>query len=324
MNTPTDKPLCPFCGGAIKQHIFPLFGDCPSCQVTLPMDTWRKRPVYSADAALQIVECANLLTWASWLESISPKAKGEIDSIATRLREIAQASAESFEEVHARYFKDLAPASADAPAPQATPSASAAETPRMKCRLCGRTVHEIKGFLQRVNEKGVAGIWECRPSCDTNITNEEAVLLAVSSGDLEKENLELKDSYLALTHEVAPLEAQLEIVTANRDHYKSLWEVLIASRERDKEEIARLTKERDEAVHYSTALKADLDDEVTRGDTARAQLKEARDALQHYKEGDEHADKEEFVAAASHYDEGDRIRDDLFSTAPPASQPQQP
>lgn len=267
MNTPTDKPLCPFCGGAIKQHIFPLFGDCPSCQVTLPMDTWRKRPVYSADAALQIVECANLLTWASWLESISPKAKGEIDSIATRLREIAQASAESFEEVHARYFKDLAPASADAPAPQATPSASAAETPTPRTDRYFGTVEIL--------EEGYAKMALTRAAKFTRT--------------LERE------------------------LTA-----------LHASRERDKEEIARLTKERDEAVHYSTALKADLDDEVTRGDTARAQLKEARDALQHYKEGDEHADKEEFVAAASHYDEGDRIRDDLFSTAPPASQPQQP
>lgn len=35
----------------------------------------------------------------------------------------------------------------------------------MKCRICGKSALEIKGYLERVNPKGVEGIWECRPSC---------------------------------------------------------------------------------------------------------------------------------------------------------------
>lgn len=54
------------------------------------------------------------------------------------------------------------------------------------CRLCGKGVQEINCFLTRVNEKGVPGIWECRPSCDTQISNEEAVLLAIASTEKEK------------------------------------------------------------------------------------------------------------------------------------------
>jgi hypothetical protein len=39
----------------------------------------------------------------------------------------------------------------------------------MKCRLCGKGPLEIGGYLQRVNEKGMPGIWECRPSCGANL-----------------------------------------------------------------------------------------------------------------------------------------------------------
>jgi len=49
----------------------------------------------------------------------------------------------------------------------------------VKCRLCGKPAHEIKGWLARVNEKGVDGIWECRPSCDANLTQDEALLAAI-------------------------------------------------------------------------------------------------------------------------------------------------
>jgi hypothetical protein len=51
---------------------------------------------------------------------------------------------------------------------------------RMKCRLCHRGANEIKGFLHRVNEKGVIGIWECRPACVTGISNEDAIMMAVT------------------------------------------------------------------------------------------------------------------------------------------------
>jgi hypothetical protein len=49
-----------------------------------------------------------------------------------------------------------------------------------KCRLCGRSVHEIKGWLERVNAKGEAAIMECRPACyPLRITPEHAVLGAI-------------------------------------------------------------------------------------------------------------------------------------------------
>jgi hypothetical protein len=51
------------------------------------------------------------------------------------------------------------------------------------CRLCKKTAHEIKGYLTRVNEKGVTGIWECRPSCDATLTNNEALLAAIEGDD---------------------------------------------------------------------------------------------------------------------------------------------
>lgn len=39
----------------------------------------------------------------------------------------------------------------------------------MMCRRCERTVFQIGGYLVRVNnEKGVPGIWECRPSCEVS------------------------------------------------------------------------------------------------------------------------------------------------------------
>lgn len=49
----------------------------------------------------------------------------------------------------------------------------------MKCRLCGRTPNEIKGVLHRVNEKGVTGIWECRPICGAEMNQDDAVIAAI-------------------------------------------------------------------------------------------------------------------------------------------------
>lgn len=57
-------------------------------------------------------------------------------------------------------------------------------TPRMRCRKCGRGANEINGYLHRVNEKGVIGIWECRPYCNTNISKEDAIMRAIT-GDTE-------------------------------------------------------------------------------------------------------------------------------------------
>ncbi len=48
------------------------------------------------------------------------------------------------------------------------------------CRLCGKHVTEIKGYLGRVNPRGVIpAIWECRPSCDATLTQDEALLAAI-------------------------------------------------------------------------------------------------------------------------------------------------
>lgn len=55
----------------------------------------------------------------------------------------------------------------------------------MKCRLCGRTVFECGDWLERVNEKGVAGIWECRPACGAKLTNEEAIIGAIEAAPNE-------------------------------------------------------------------------------------------------------------------------------------------
>lgn len=53
------------------------------------------------------------------------------------------------------------------------------------CRKCGKNALEIGGYLRRVNEKGVPGIWECAPSCDTQLTNEQAIIAAIE-GPLKK------------------------------------------------------------------------------------------------------------------------------------------
>lgn len=47
------------------------------------------------------------------------------------------------------------------------------------CRLCGKGPFECGGFLHRVNEKGVKGIWECRPSCSAKMTSDEALIAAI-------------------------------------------------------------------------------------------------------------------------------------------------
>lgn len=53
----------------------------------------------------------------------------------------------------------------------------------MKCRLCGCNVNQCKGFLKRVNEKGIEGIWECRPSCTTILSNDQAVIAALEDDE---------------------------------------------------------------------------------------------------------------------------------------------
>ncbi len=49
----------------------------------------------------------------------------------------------------------------------------------MKCEKCGKSAHEIKCWLERVNEKGVKGKFECRPYCGAVMSAEEAILEAL-------------------------------------------------------------------------------------------------------------------------------------------------
>lgn len=53
------------------------------------------------------------------------------------------------------------------------------EIQEIQCRKCGKTMQECKGYLERMNEKGVPGIWECRPSCDADLPLDMRVLLAI-------------------------------------------------------------------------------------------------------------------------------------------------
>jgi hypothetical protein len=58
----------------------------------------------------------------------------------------------------------------------------------MKCRLFGKGIGEIKGWLTRVNEKGVKGIWECKPFCGANLTEEQSLLGAITEPSKEFPN----------------------------------------------------------------------------------------------------------------------------------------
>jgi len=52
------------------------------------------------------------------------------------------------------------------------------------CRLCNKRGSELRGsYLTRVNPLGEIGIWECRPSCTSNHTQEELLLMALESND---------------------------------------------------------------------------------------------------------------------------------------------
>jgi len=53
----------------------------------------------------------------------------------------------------------------------------------MKCRICGKGVLEIGGYMARVNEKGVPGIWECRPMCGADLPQDTKLMLAITGED---------------------------------------------------------------------------------------------------------------------------------------------
>lgn len=50
----------------------------------------------------------------------------------------------------------------------------------IKCHICGRTAHQCSGYLQRVNETGVPGVWECRPGCEApEMDADDSVIAAI-------------------------------------------------------------------------------------------------------------------------------------------------
>lgn len=58
-----------------------------------------------------------------------------------------------------------------------------------KCRLCGIHISELRGaYLTRVNEKGVPGVWECRPMCEGNLPQETLLLMAIDGEPEETTN----------------------------------------------------------------------------------------------------------------------------------------
>ncbi len=58
----------------------------------------------------------------------------------------------------------------------------------MKCHKCGTPIMEVPDgiYLQRVNEKGVDGIWECRPNCGQPLPSQDAAVLAAIQGEEPK------------------------------------------------------------------------------------------------------------------------------------------
>lgn len=58
-----------------------------------------------------------------------------------------------------------------------------------KCKLCGKSISELRGaYLTRVNEKGVPGIWECRPTCEADLPQETLLMMAIESDDKDAPN----------------------------------------------------------------------------------------------------------------------------------------
>lgn len=52
----------------------------------------------------------------------------------------------------------------------------------VRCQLCGRGLYGLKGaYLARVNETGVPGIWECRPSCAADLPQETLLPMALET-----------------------------------------------------------------------------------------------------------------------------------------------
>jgi hypothetical protein len=58
-----------------------------------------------------------------------------------------------------------------------------------ECRKCLKQAHQIGGYLRRVNEKGVPGIWECAPTCDADLPFDTRLLLAMDDAADEQQTI---------------------------------------------------------------------------------------------------------------------------------------
>lgn len=60
----------------------------------------------------------------------------------------------------------------------------------VECRKCHKQIHRLPNgtYLTRVNEFGVTGVWECRPTCGRTIgrTQEHALLDALDDSATEQ------------------------------------------------------------------------------------------------------------------------------------------
>jgi hypothetical protein len=79
-------------------------------------------------------------------------------------------------------------------AEQPEPKPDTAPPPR--CRLCGKTALEIKGYLNRTNEFGVKGVWECVPSCHPGLREAALLCLQTNGGPIDGADTADGESYV--------------------------------------------------------------------------------------------------------------------------------
>jgi hypothetical protein len=72
----------------------------------------------------------------------------------------------------------------------------AATVPGPRCRLCGKTALEIKGYLNRTNEFGVKGVWECVPSCHPGLREAALLCLQTNGGPIDGADTTDGESYV--------------------------------------------------------------------------------------------------------------------------------
>jgi len=55
----------------------------------------------------------------------------------------------------------------------------------MQCRICGKHISEVGGYLARVTPKGGPAEWECRPNCQADLPEDVRLVLAIEADDQE-------------------------------------------------------------------------------------------------------------------------------------------